>query len=222
MPQYEKVWHNIPSEWQSKVSSDFVKMKNESPSVIDPEKEKSRRTLTAIVQFDEETREKICEAILPVVNRFEGLFLQPKDGLHFSIQWSEDLNGDVNGLAEKINQVSFSHTEFKIMLAFPSKPNLFAIIIPSDPFWMQKIRSEMAECFQESGFSPKLPSDLPLIWMSLVRFTSEFDSSNLDELVEALPQMTINPNDLTLFLAVADPFFTKQSAEVFLEKKVWN
>ncbi len=205
--------------WKDKVTTDFAKMKLESPAIIDPETEKTRFTTTLIAQPDAITRKKIFEIISPLAKQFSGIFIQPEEGYHFSIQWSDVVTGDIDKLTNSIDKITPQPLNVEIKLLYPSKPNLFAVLVPmNNPLWMSDIRKQATTVFMEAGFSTKLPESLPTIWMSLIRFTKEFDTSNLDELINSLPNISLTCDKFTLSLAQADPFFSKSTAKILTTK----
>ena len=216
----EALVSSLPQEWKNKVTLDFAKMKTESPTLIDPKIEQSKYTISTIIQPDSQTRDQINNAVAPFILRQKGLFLQPSDGYHFTVQWSNFLNGNISKLIESVGNMTMPPLDLEIKLLYPSKPNLFAALVPqNDVLWMEKVRSMISGYFNSSSFTPILPEKLPLIWMSLARFTKDFDPQNLDQLVLELPEKTITANKFTLFLAKTDPFFTQKTAEIFLSKE---
>lgn len=219
MKKIESLISSLPQEWKDKISSDFGKMKIESPTLIFPEAEKLKFTITAIVQPETEVRKQIFETVAPFAKLHKGLFLQPSEGYHFSIQWSDFMNGDLPKLTSIVKTIEFPPLDVDIKLLYPSKQNLFAVLIPKDEnLWMTKIRETLTGYFNSSSFTPKLPEKLPLIWLSVARFTKDFDPMTLDQLVLDLPEKTIHANKFTFFLAKSDPFFTKTTAEIYYSK----
>lgn len=220
MPGIETLITSLPQDWKDKVTLDYGKMKSESPALVDPEEEKNKVFLTSIIQPDPDTREKIYEVVSSLEGRFPGFYLQPKEGYHFSVQWSEPGSGDLTKLISSLADLRLPPLEAEIKLVYPSKPNLFAVIIPkNDPLWMSKVREMLTEKFLNAGFTPKLPEKLPLIWMSLVRFTKDFDVNRLEELVSKLPERTILANKFTFYLANTDPYLSPSTRKNHLSKE---
>lgn len=221
MANIESLITDLPNEWKDKISMDFAKMKAESPSIIDLEVEMKRFTTSVIIQPDAQTRQKIYETISPLAGKFKGLFIQPPEGYHFSVQWSDNLLGDRDKLIAAINSLEIPQLETDIKLVYPSKPNLFAVVLPkNDSLWMSNLRQKVSELLKESGYTPKLPETLPTIWMSLVRFTDDFDPAELDNLVNSLPETTFNCREFTLYLAESNPFFSKATAKIFSSRAI--
>ncbi|EKD53133.1 MAG: hypothetical protein ACD_61C00143G0003 [uncultured bacterium] len=210
----------LSMEWQEKIAADLTRMKVEGPSLINVEIEKTRFTTTLVIQPDEETRQKIHEAITPLANMFKGLYIQPVEGLHISIQWSDQQTGDEAQLASLISQINPPALEAEFILPFPSKPNLFAVVIPkNNSLWMAKIREKATSAFSKAGYQSKLPVSLPSLWMSLVRFTTDFDLKDLEKVTNDLSTVSIECKKFTMFLAKANPFFDKDTLRILSSKE---
>ena len=210
----------LPLEWKEKISSDYAKMKAELPTIVNPEDEKKKFFVTTIIQPNLEVRTKIFETVREAIGSTKGMYLQPLEGYHFSIQWSDLVEGaDVNKLTDLLRNIPITPLSTDIKLVYPSKPNLFAVVIPkNDSMWMAELREKYTAQFDSAGFTPKLPEKLPLIWMSLARFTKDFDVDSLDKLTNSLPEISIESNTHTLFLAKSDPYFTQDTSKVFFSK----
>jgi hypothetical protein len=217
MPSLVNLISSLPQEWKDKVTEDFAKLKTESPTIVDPESEKNKFFVTLIIQPDIETRKKIYDTISFLDDKFPGLYIQPYEGYHFSIQWSDTGESNLKRLILGIQTLEIPKLKVDIKLCYPSKNNIFAAVIPiNDQLWMTKIRGILTPKFTEAGYTPRLPDNLPLMWISLIKFTKDFDSSNIVELVDALPKLNIKASHFKLILAKSDPYFSQSSANIYL------
>jgi len=215
----ESLVSSLPVEWKDKVTTDFTKMRMESPTRIDPKIEQSRFTISTIIQPELAVREKILQIVAPFVKNHKGIFLQPANGFHFTVQWSDFLNGNFEKLTQSLKDLELPPLELEVKLIYPSKPNLFAVLIPkNDVLWMSKIREKVTGFYNSSSFTPILPEKLPLMWISIARFTKDFDPMTLDQLVNELPEKTIQADKFKLILAKTDPYFTQNTAEIIFSK----